>query len=326
MIQVKVFGADGVRQAEPAELKTLLTAEDTLIWADIHGPDLNDIQTMLEVFHFHPLAVEDTRNHEQRPKIEEYPGYLFLIVNPVSIIGMAAGEKHDLDFRELDLFVGHNYIVTVHLDNEPSIAGVERRLATATNLTMSISYLLYLILDVVVDGYFPIMDMLEDEIGGLEDSILMRPSQQSLNRLFELKHLLLQMWRAVWPERDLLSMLAHPHHQLFNGDNSVQLYLRDVADHLLWIADMINTYRDTLTTVIDLYMSAVSNRLNKVVNRLTVLTLLIGVMTVVSGFYGMNFENTWPPFSSPWGVPFVLFLMTLGMGGILFYVWQTNRD
>jgi magnesium transporter len=116
------------------------------------------------------------------------------------------------------------------------------------------------------------------------------------------------MWRVVWPQRDILNNLAH--HQIsYVNQEMLQPYLRDVNDHLLWIADMVNTFRDTLTSVMDLYMSAVSNRLNIVVNRLTVFTVTVGLLGVVAGFYGMNFVDTWPPFRSAWGVPFTLLLM-----------------
>ncbi len=323
-----------MRQAGVAELETLLVSETDLVWVDITEPDESDAKVMLDAFNFHPLAVEDTRNYEQRPKIEQYPGYLFIIVNAVSIIHehpptaqeSFALQKHDVDFHELDIFVGRNYMVTVHLPGEPVIPEFKRRLEMGASLSISISYLLYTVLDAVVDGYFPVMDMLEEEISQLEDRILIQPKQATLNRLFELKRMLLHLWRVVWPERDILSVLAHPHNLIFGDPNAAQFYLRDVSDHLLWIADMIGIYRDTLTTMIDLYMSSVSNRLNRVVNRLTVLTLTIGVMTVISGFYGMNFLQTWPPFDNPMGVPFVLGMMLIGVGAVLFFVWWMNRE
>jgi len=323
-----------MRQAAVADLGNLLVSETDLLWVDITEPDESDARVMLDVFNFHPLAVEDTRNYEQRPKIEQYPGYLFLIVNAVSILRHPSpppqqpvgAQFHDVDFHELDIFVGRNYMVTVHLAGEPVIPELKRRLEMGASLSMSISYLLYAALDAVVDGYFPVMDMLEEEISQLEDRILLEPKQATLNRLFELKRMLLHLWRVIWPERDILSVLTHPHNLVFGDPNAAQFYLRDVSDHLLWVADMIGMYRDTLTTMIDLYMSSVSNRLNRVVNRLTVLTLTIGVMTVVSGFYGMNFLQTWPPFDNPMGVPFVLALMLVGIGAVLFFVWRMNRE
>jgi len=334
-MNILVFENSKPREAQVSELGELLRTEGTIIWMDIFNCGDDEAAILRDIFHFHPLAIEDTRNQRQRPKLEEYEDYLFIIMNSVQMatergIGvesMGSVIYHDLDFRELDLFVGRNYVVSVHNADSNVISEARRRVMTASASTqMNVGYLMYTLLDVVVDRYFPIMDMLEEAIGDLEDRVLIRPTQENMNRLFELKHMLLHMWRIVWPERDILSNLTQPHLLAHvSGTESSHYYLRDVADHLLWIADMINTYRDTLTTIIDIYMSSVSNRLNQVVNRLTILTLVIGVMTVVSGFYGMNFLQTWPPFDAPWGVPFVLLVMALGIIGILGFLRWVNR-
>ena len=301
---------DGWRPVAENKIAALLRAPTGTLWVDIVGPDEAGIALMRDVFGFHPLAIEDTRNQRQRPKLEEYADYLFLILNPVRGMG---GEA---DFTELDVFVGRNYVVTVRAADEPVIADVRtrlERLGHSPELTPSL--LLYTLLDTTVDTYFPLLDMLEEEIETLSNSVLARPRQQALNRLFQLKNTLIDLWRVVWPQRELLSNLTH-HHYPFVDQAAIGPFLRDVSDHLMWIADMVTTFRDTLTGVIDLDMSAVSNRLNTVVNRLTVFTVSIGLLTVISGFYGMNFAETWPPFSAEWGVPFVLALMigvTIGL-------------
>jgi magnesium transporter len=306
-MQILRLTKQGLETKTAADLPALIGAEDdSVFWVDIDGPTPDDVRTMLEVFLFHPVAVEDTRNHEQRPKIEEYPGYLFMIVNPVSMV------NDELDFRELDLFIGRNYIVTVHTGAESAVDEARKRLGNPSILPqISVTYMMYTMLDVVVDGYFPIMDAVEEEINDLEDVILSRPKQDALARVFTLKRMLLHLWRVVWPERDMLNTLTQPQMLRFMVDEADLFYLRDVSDHLFRIADMVNTFRDTLTSVIDLYMSSVSNRLNRVVNRLTVITLGFGVLAVITGFYGMNFELTWPRFADPRGVPFVLLLVTL---------------
>ncbi len=333
-MDIRVFDQQSTRTAKIEDLESLLKS-DVIFWVDIFECSDAEAGILRDVFKFHPLAIEDTRNHRQRPKIEEYDGYLFLIINSLSVVNSSnpTAQKsadsiyHDLTFREIDLFVGRNYVVSVHNAHENVIDEAKKRFShLGPSFTMTTSYLLYTLLDVVVDEYFPVMDMFEEEIGELEDTILDKPDQQHLNRLFELKHMMLHMWRVVWPERDMLSTLAQPHILNFTQGSNSQYYLRDVADHLLWIADMLSTYRDTLTTVIDLYMSSVSNRLNRIVNRLTVMTLVIGVLTVISGFYGMNFTNNWPPFEAPWGVPFVLMLMFIGIVGILLFLRRINRS
>jgi len=307
-----ILDADHTHTLTVNDLPARLSSETGTIWVDMTGPTDDDVQLMRDVFHFHPLAIEDTRNFRQRPKVEEYAEYLFLILNPVTL------EQNLPVFRELDVFVGRNYLVTVHPGDEPVIAEVERRISRKSALLpMSPAYLMYLLVDVTVDGYFPVLDLLEEEIEKLGDEILLHPEQSMLNHLFELKTALVDMWRVIWPQREILNNLRD-HNRALTQRDLLLPYLRDVSDHLMWIADMVSTFRDTLTSIMDLYMSAVSNRLNQVVNRLTVITVVIGALTVIGGFYGMNFTHTWPPFNGVLGVPFVLALMASVIAGLLY--------
>lgn len=311
-MNISLVDSSGITPLAAADLPDRLAAGgEGVIWVDLTGPADKGVQMMRDVFHFHPLAIEDTRNARQRPKVEEYPDYLFLILNPVG------HQQEETLFCELDVFVGANYVVTVHTAAEPVIADIQRRLSRGNPLLpVSSGYLMYLLIDAVIDGYFPILDHLEEEIETLGDQILANPSQEMLNRLFELKKSLVDMWRVIWPQREIMNNLRD--RNLAPLDQAqLAPYLRDLSDHLLWIADMVSTFRDTLTSTMDLYMSAVSNRLNKVVNRLTVFTVVIGAMTVFGGFYGMNFAHTWPPFSSDLGVPFVLLMMGGVTAGLL---------
>jgi len=311
MMKIVIFHAGSKQEALPADLPRLLEARQGTLWVDIGGPEEEDVRIMREVFRFHPLAIEDTLNQQQRPKVEEYADHLFLILNPMSF------DQGQLDLRELDLFVGANYLVSVHSGEEPTLERVHQRLAEAGSaIPISPSYLMYLIMDVVIDNYFPLLDTIGEEVERIEDAVLAEPSRELLNRLFHIKRVLLEMWRIVWPQRDVFNKLAY-HNLPFIDQATLRHYLRDVSDHLLWIADMVSTFRDTLSSIMDLYMSAISNRLNAVVNRLTVFALVIGVMTVVGGFYGMNFAQTWPPFAAWWGVPFVLGLMVVLTAALL---------
>jgi magnesium transporter len=320
MQHLTIFNMDSHTTAEVSDLPGLLTSEHQMFWLDLRGPDDESLRLMRDLFHFHPVAIEDTRNHEQRPKLEEYNGHIFLIVNPVSM-----DAELTLDFRELDIFVGRNFVVSIHPGDEPVIQRVQDRLGNTNRTQMSVSYLLYLLLDETVDSYFPIMDAYEEAIDALEDEAFLKPRQQTLSRIFALKRQLLGLWRVVWPSRDLVSNLAQPHVRGFGDGNPSEYYFRDVSDHLFWIADMITTFRETLMGMIDLYMSAVSNRLNRVVNRLTVMTLGFGVLAVITGFFGMNFTRTWPEFENPLGVLFVIGLMVLVSAVMGYVLWRVDR-
>jgi magnesium transporter len=311
-VHATAFGPSGSRPVTPAELPALLAAGRESVWVDLTGPDPEAQAALREVFRFHPLAIEDTLNQRQRPKVEEYGDHLFLILNPVTADGRLA-------FRELDVFVGRNFLVTVHPEEEPVIAQVRRRLPAGEGVPApSPARILYLLLDTVVDGYFPCLDALGDRIDDLEERILGRPEAEGLRRLFDLKRTLVELRRVVAPQRDMLNVLTRRELE-FLDQQDLQYHLRDVYDHLLRVTDMVDTYRDLLTGAVDLYMSAVSNRLNQVVNRLTAFTVVIGALAVVTGFYGMNFERTWPAFSAPWGVPFTLGAMAAAVGAFLLF-------
>jgi magnesium transporter len=179
------------------------------------------------------------------------------------------------------------------------------------------------LVDLVVDRYFPILDHIGEEVDELEEALLDNPRQEMLNRLFLLKRTLAELWRVVGQQRDMFNVLSRRDLPYIDAEG-LQYQLRDVYDHLIRITDMTGTYRDLLTSMVDLYMSSVSNRLNRVVNRLTVITVIIGALAVITGFYGMNFDHTWPPFAAEWGVPFVILLMATAISLILLLFRRLN--
>jgi magnesium transporter len=305
-MRIITYSPDGYKVCEKHELHEHLQREGSTVWVDLTAAEDEGTNVLQEVFKFHPLAIEDTRNQRQRPKIEEYEGYIFIILNAVT------AKREEVLFHEVNAFVGRNYIVTVHSRGEPTISEMGTRLTRSANhAMMSAGYLLYMLLDVITDSYFPVLDSLSDRIETLEERVLARPEKKLLDELFTLRRMLSEMWRVVGHQRDMFSLLLH-HQEVFVKSEVLQYYMRDVYDHLIRISDTVNTFRDLLTGMVELYMSAISNRLNVIVTRLTVLTLVIGAMTVVSGFYGMNFErhdSFWPPLNADWGVLGVVVMM-----------------
>lgn len=317
-IRVRIHQTSGWRDAETAGLAAALAGPDAVIWADVTGPDAEDLTVLRDVFHFHPLALEDTTNQQQRPKAEEYGDHLFVILNPAKSTALGA------EFRELDVFLGARFVVTVHPEPEPIIEIAVRRLAAlgeSTKVTPTLVF--YLMVDSIVDGYFPILEALGDSAEALENDLLLRTQQRHLHRLFHVKRSLIELRKIVGPQRDMFNLLTRrdlPY--LDKGD--LQYYLRDVYDHLLRVSDMIETYRDLVGSGVELYMSATSNRLNQVVNRLTGVTVVIGALAVITGFYGMNFEHTFPPFRAVWGVPFAIGIMAATVGAIALFLRRND--
>jgi magnesium transporter len=320
-MRVITFDKDGFKTQDSPDLPALLAVEGQGVWVDMVGPDHDDLRVMREVFKFHPLTIEDTTNRRQRPKVEEYGEFLFSIFNPLEKKG------NDIEFRELDVFLGQNFIVTVHQQFEPLI---DLALHSCTNRanygeTISGGYILYVLVDMIVDSYFPALDALEDDLDKMSDQVVTNPNHKYLQRMFEIKRMLAEFTRVVGNQRDMFHVITRDNsHRLQSG--SLEYYFRDVYDHLLRTNDLINTIRDTLMGVVDLYFSAQSNKLNIVVQRLTFVTIAIGIFTVISGFYGMNFLHTFPPFSSEWGVPFVLVLMGIAALVIIYFRKRSEED
>jgi magnesium transporter len=309
-MRITLFTSEGYKTCEKQDLESHLQNPDTTVWVDLTDKEDEGVNVLRDVFKFHPLAIEDTRNQRQRPKIEEYNGYLFIILNSVKT------RDAETLFHEVNAFVGNNYMVTVHSVGESVITEMEARLQrNQTTPLMSAGYLLYALLDTVVDDYFPVLDALSDRIETMEENVLSRPQKQLLDQMFHMRRMLSEMWRVVGHQRDMFGLLLH-HQAAYNQNEALQYYMRDVYDHLIRISDTVNTFRDLLTGMVELYMSAVSNRLNIIVSRLTILTLVIGAMTVISGIYGMNFENPntfFPPLNADWGVFGVIVMMSIAV-------------
>jgi len=316
-MRITYFEDGGVREAKPGELKQLLKAQKGAVWVDMLGPTEADLDVLRDVFDFHPLAIEDTYNQSQRPKAEEFRDHLFIIVNP-----RRTDPPPDDPFCELDVFVGNHYLVTVHPHDEPLLDQVRARLEPGRPAgPITATYLLWVLLDTVVDDYEPMLEKIEDELDELGNLVFARASRSVLSRLFEVQQLLIHVGRVFGPQQDVMNLLVH--HQLVFMEQNIQYYMRDIQDHVLRANDRVRALRETVNSLLNLYISAVSNRLNRDVNRLTVFAVIVGSLTVISGFYGMNFVETWPPFAAWWGVPAVMLMMVGAVATIL--VWLRRQ-
>jgi magnesium transporter len=303
-MQIMVFNAIGLKEVKPIDLKSFVASNKDVLWIDIQNPTQEHLDELHKVFNFHPLALEDTRNQHQRPKVDEYTDHLFIIANHVTM------GKEDIEFHELDIFLGRKYIVTLHNNGKTVINEARVRVERKALLRhLSSEFILYAIIDTLVDGFFPLLDKIDTEIEEMSETVLIDPTQEMLGRMFTLRRMLNETWRVVGQQRDMFNILTRREEDLLTHHDVLEYFLRDVQDHLIRIGDITGVLRDTLNNLVELHMTSSSNHLNKVVNRLTVITIIIGIWTVLSGFYGMNFEQTWPPFEVPWGVPFVVTMM-----------------
>jgi magnesium transporter len=279
---------------ERAEVEARLE-DGEFFWLDLHAPTAEDFHLLREVFHFHPLAVEDAEHFGQRAKIEPYDDFYFLVFH-----GVAPPPDEDR-LVEVHCFFSDRFLVTVRRDESPACDTLRERYERQGALAEPIR-LLYQIIDALVDSFFPALTDVDDEIDALHDSILAGASDQQLQRIYELRRRLARMRTVIRQERDLTERWVGGAPDLPHLSPEGEHYLRDVHDHLIRLGDRIDTYRDQIVSVMDTYFSATSSNLNVVVKQLTVIAAIFLPLSFIAGFFGQNFgwlvDNIggWPEF------------------------------
>jgi magnesium transporter len=256
---------------------------DQFFWLDLTAPGHEELGQLRDIFGFHPLALEDTEEFGQRPKLDNYGDYIFLVF-------YGAWRTQDEDpglLREVHLFVSGHYLVTIHRDLLPALD--QQREQLDGRVLHSEQFLLYRVLDALTDSFFPILADMDDEIDDLEAAVLAAPTDQQLERLFSLKRQLVAMRKVVTPQRDLFARGVDQIAELPGLALDERDYFRDVYDHLIRISDLIDSYRDLLSGATDLYLSTVSNRQNDVMKQLTVIATIFLPLSFITGFFGQNF-------------------------------------
>jgi len=273
------------------EIDQLCAVPANVIWVDVADPTSEDFVVLAKEFGFHRLAIEDCQHPHQRPKVDEYQGYYFIVLYEAELV-----EGQDLVLRELSIFLGKNYVVTVHSQPIRAIETAERLWREWADLAeRGTGLLAYLLMDTVVDKYLPLLDVISERMDELEDQIFGDLPPEAIQEIFRIKKQLLVLRRAVTPLRDVFNTLLRREQAVFSLDT--RIYFQDVFDHLIRVADTIDTLRDLLGSTMDAYLSITGNRMNLVMKRLTAISAILMSATLVAGIYGMNFrfmpELTW---------------------------------
>ncbi len=306
-------GADWVDTIDPHELCEWLPKKDVLLWLDIEKGSEEELTLLEEQFGFHHLAMEDVRNSHQRPKIDFYDNYAFVVFYAVS----HDSQQNKMHIHEVELFLGPNYVLTLHDDPIPALTETHRRWElNIAHIGEAIGILLYSILDAILDDYFPLLDWVAEQLDTLEELIFKGQDPDLMRVLLSLKHDLLQLRRVVGPHRDVVNMLLRGENGILPDD--ALPYLQDLYDHSLRIVEGVDMYREMTTTVADGFLSVQSNRINEVMQRLTIANLLFLPLAVLTGFFGMNFEML--PFDSPIMMGFALLAMFLLPTSLYFWL------
>ncbi|MFP5263995.1 MAG: magnesium/cobalt transporter CorA [Blastocatellia bacterium] len=303
------------RLDDPDEINNLCAMPRRIVWVDVADPTSQDFDELAKEFGFHPLSIEDCRNEHQRPKVEEFQGYYFIVLYEAELV---LG-KH-LELRELNIFLGKNYLVTVHSQPIQALQMAERLWREWTDLAeRGTGLLAYLLIDSIVDNYMPLLDTLSDRMDDLEDQIFVDFQPEALEEIFRIKKDLLFMRRSVTPLRDVFNTLLRREQPIFSRDTHV--YFQDVFDHLIRVADTVDTLRDMLGATMDAYLSVSGNRMNVVMKRLTSISTILMSVTLISSIYGMNFKYM-PELEARFG--YVGALLSMVIVGVAIY-WYFRR-
>ena len=295
-VHLLAYGREEVLERDLPQLGELpgLVGKYPVVWVNVDGlGDLAILQELARIFSLHPLAMEDVVNLHQRAKVETFPNHVFLVTHMAEL-------ADTLDMEQVSLFVGSNFVISFQeRAGWDCLESVRERIRKSVTRLRDAGpgYLAYALIDAVVDHYFPVLEQYGERLEMLEDRILLQPERDTIAQVHSVKRDLLNLRRAIWPQREALNVLVRDEIPPFDGET--RLYLRDVYDHSVRIIDLTETYREICSDLMDLYLSSVSNRMNEVMKVLTVISTLFIPLTFIAGLYGMNFQ----PESSPWNMP-----------------------
>ncbi len=307
-----------------AQFREVIAGGAGLLWVDIQGEPREGVEPLLkEDFGFHPLAIDDALHETHVPKVDDWGGYLYIVLHGVVNATLQAEDGMETD--EIDIFVGDRYIVTLMDHRIPAVDRVwEVVQRDQRTLPQGIGRLLYRIIDETEGDYLPLLDSIDDTLSRIEDDIFANPEPKLLAEVFSLKRVLLRMRRGLAPQREVINKLARGDFQHFSQED--RIYFRDVYDHLVRLNDILESLRDLVGSALEIYLSVVSNRLNDVLKTLTIITTLFMPLSFIAGFFGMNYFQATDLFASWTGrLSFVTVLGVMVATPILMYTWMRRR-
>lgn len=292
---------------------------NTVSWMDIQGLGSETVLKQVgEIFNLHPLLLEDVVNVPQRPKLEDYNNQLLVISHMVRL----KEDESGFDTEQVSFVLGKRYLLSFQEEELQDCFEIVRdRIRTSQGRVRKsgADYLTYLLLDTIIDGYFPVVEHYEDRIEALEDVIISNPDRNTMQEIYDVRRELLALRRLIWPMRNVLNLLMRDHHGIVSDE--VQIYFRDSYDHVIQILEIIEAYRELAASLMDVYMSTMGNKLNEIMKFLTVISTIFIPLTFIVGVYGMNFENM-PELTGEWSYFIVWVIMLAVAGGLIFYFWR----
>lgn len=316
-ITVIDYHASQVRELEVQSVEECFPFRDSdsVTWINVVGlHDVKPIEKLGAHFKLHPLLMEDVLNTEQRPKLEDYDGYVFIVIKMIRYDRQTLSAEAE----QVSIVVGPTYVITFLERPSDIFDKIRERIRNGKGRirTMGADYLAYAVIDSVVDHYFVVLEELGQHIEDVEDEVVASPRRATVSVIHGLKRELLLLRRSIWPLREVISQLQREEGNLFG--EPLRPFLRDVYDHTIQVIDAVETYRDILTGLLDVYLSSLSNKMNEIMKMLTVIATIFIPLTFIAGVYGMNFKYM-PELEWRYGYPAVWIVNLLIAGGMLWY-------
>ncbi len=289
--------------------------DPSVTWINVRGlSDVAQVARMGHVFELHPLVLEDILNADQRPKLEDYEKYLYIVFKNVTYDEV----KAEIQYEQISMILGADFLITFAESDNEVLRSLKERIRTARGRVrrMGADYLAYCVMDLVVDNYFAVLEKTGERLEFLETSLLDPDANPSVREIQTMKRRMLLMRKSVWPLREVVIKMERHESGLFKP--GTEYFLRDLYDHTIQVVDTLETFRDMLQGLMDIYLSTVSNRLNVVMKTLTVITTIFMPLTFLAGIYGMNFKHM-PELEWEYGYPALIGVMSAIAGGMYYF-------
>ena len=297
-------------------------SEDKVTWIDIQGfGDRSIMRKVGTLFDLHPLLLEDVVNVPQRPKVEPYGDQLLIIVRMVRVGDNDEYGVPTIEMEQVSMVVAKNYVITFQEKHGDILDPVRNRLASKKGIIRQrgADYLAYVIADTIIDGYYPVLEVVGDRLESLESVVIDDPSPTVLGELNRLKNQLINLRRAIWPQREAVNGLVRGDHPMITEE--VGVYLRDTYDHCIQTSEVAEMYREMVTGLMNTYLSSVANRTNEVMKVLTIMASIFIPLTFMAGIYGMNFEHM-PELSYQYSYAILWIAMGTVAIGMMIFFWR----
>ena len=324
-VSVLSYDEAGFEERQAASLTECVVFKDkpAVTWLNVEGLHQVELIEKLGQCHgLHPLLLEDVLNTEQRPKLEDYGGYIFIVLKMLSVgegEGQGESEGDEVRTEQVSLVLGPNYVISFQEGAGGDVFDpVRERIRGGKGRVrqMGADYLAYALMDAVIDNYFLVLEKLGERIELLEDELVADPRPATVRAIHELKRHLIFLRKSVWPLREVVGALERGESALIQKETAV--YLRDTYDHTIQVIDTLETYRDMISGMLDIYLSSISNRMNEIMKVLTIIATIFIPLTFIVGVYGMNFHYM-PELEWRWGYAVVWGIMAAVALGMLVY-------